>query len=185
MQERSNNSSPVQSDANAAYDFMKTGGRQNIFLMLLSISSLFAALYTFLYLFLHGSESIPLIIYGIASIFVGIFFVLRKEIPRNFGFFTLAIFLFEDGIQSLLSPFISEYPLFLFTLSGIIALACGTFFITQRETWKNLGIIMLSGYLLLISFAYFGITSESIYNPFLLVSGFFAFPAAVFIFLGK
>lgn len=184
-QGRLNKSSLVHPDSTSASQFMKVGGRQNIFLMLLCISSVLAALFKFLDVFLPGSGSIPLIIYGIAGILLGIFFILRKEIPRNFGFITLVSFLFLDGIQVELYPFFSDYPLNLFTLSGIIALASGTFFISQRETLKNLGFIMLSGSLISISLAYFSITNEPIFIPFSIISGFFSFLAAVFLFLGK
>jgi len=185
IQERSNNSSLVHPDSTSASQFMRVGGRQNIFLMLLCISSVFAALYNFLYVLSPGSASIPLVIYGIASILVGIFFILRKEVPRNFGFMTGALFLFLDGIQVELFPLISNYPIHFFTLTGIIALASGTYFISQRETWKNLGFMMLSGSLISISFAYFSITNEILYIPFLIISGFFSFLAAVFLFFGK
>ena len=128
------------------------------------------------------------ILYGIASILASVSFILKKETPRNFGFITLAIFLLLEGIASSLDVFISnDYPTVLFTLLGIISLASGLFFISQREIWKdkNIGFLMLSCFLISISLAYFNVTNPDLLHPFLIISAIFAFSAAGFFFRRK
>jgi uncharacterized caspase-like protein len=185
VQERSGNASTAPSDGRRDFEYIKTGARQNIFLLLLSVCLVFGALYSFLFVFLAGPELISLTSYAITALLVGVFFIARKEVPRNFGFITLASFFFLDGINGLFYVFNPDMPLLLISLTGFISLASGTFFVSQRETWKNLGFIMLSGALISVSIAYFDIANLDIYSTFSTINGFFAILAAVFIFWGK
>jgi hypothetical protein len=176
-QEKSRDSSPI----------IETGARQNIFLALLSVSLVLGAISSIIlvrelsYDLLRASW----ILYGTAAILTGISFIVKKEIPRNFGFITLAIFLLLDGINILRIAFNSDYPLYYFTLGGIFALVSGIFFISQKETWKNFGFIMSSGSLIMISAANMNVNSQDLNYTFLIISTLFAVPAAVFFFLRK
>jgi hypothetical protein len=162
-----------------------TGARQNIFLMLLSVTLILAAIANFsLVLDLSGLLNVSWILYGMAAILASLAFILKKEMLRNFGFITLAIFLFLDGINVELLALSSDHPLYYFMLNGILAIVSGIFFAAQRETWRNFGFIMLSGYLITL-----GAAGLSVYNSlnttFLIISAIFGVPAAIFFFLRK
>jgi hypothetical protein len=66
-------------------------------------------------------------------------------------------------------------------------LASGVFFISQKETWKNLGFLMFSGYLILAGAA--GLTfllyDSSVAITGWFISSFFAVPAAILFLLRK
>jgi hypothetical protein len=181
-QEKSKNFSPTAPGIKSTIDFIDTGARQNIFLMLFSIYLVLAALVGFIFVLNEPGllETAASIFYGIASILAGVSFILRKETPKNFGFIALTIFLFLDGITIELSAFNPNYPPYLlFTLSGIISLSSGIFFVSRREIWTNLGFMMVSGYLISTSLAYFGIMNLTIFNTFLIISAIFALLAAI------
>ena len=175
--ERSRDLSPI----------VETGARQNIFLALLSAALILGALSNIsLMLSLYSLQTAAWILYGIAAILAGISIILKKEIPRNFGFITLAIFLLFDGINVVqLAAKPDAYPLYYFTLSGIFALTSGAFFVSQRETWKNFGFIMLSGCLLATGAASMNVYETDINRIFLVISVLFSVPAAVSFFLRK
>jgi hypothetical protein len=116
---------------------------------------------------------------------VSVSFLRKKEIPRNFGFITLAIFLLFDGINVARSVSPSEYPLYYFTLNGITALASGVFFISQREVWKNFGFLMASGSLLMTGLSGLVIYDTALYTVRLAAFILFAIPAAIFFILRK
>jgi len=80
--------------------------------------------------------------------------------------------------------FIPEYPP-LFTLTGIVALSSGIYFLFQRQILKNIGFLMLSGYLIWISLAYFFIVDIKIYETFSIITAIFALAAAIFFIRGK
>jgi len=99
-------------------------------LVLFSIYLVLAGLFSLIFVFDEtGSlKDATSILYGIASILAGVSFILIKELPRNFGFITLAIFLLLDGINvERIAINNSDYPLYYFTLIGIIALVSGVF----------------------------------------------------------
>jgi hypothetical protein len=125
------------------------------------------------------------ILYGISVILTSISFILRNETPRNFGFIALAIFALFDGINVERLAFNTDYPLYYFILNGIMALVAGVFFISQKETWKNFGFIMASGYLILTGLAGLAVYDIPVNNILLVVSAFFALPAATFFLLRK
>ena len=191
IQENSKDFSPGSPGLNSTIEFMEKGARQNIFTMLLSIYLVLAALLD-LIVVIHDTGPLNLsdlkntsfILYGIAGVFVVISFIYKKEIPRNFGFITLALFALLDGINAALYAFLGDYPMDLSSLLGAISLSSGIFFISQREIWekKNVGFIMLSGYLIALSLASFGIVD---FYPALVIAGIFALLAAVFFFRRK
>jgi hypothetical protein len=191
IQEKSNGLSPGALSPNSTIEFMEKGARQNIFTMLLSIYLVVAALLD-LIVVIHDKGPINLsdlkntsfILYGIAGVFVVISFIYKKEIPRNFGFITLALFALLDGINAALYAFLGDYPMDLFPLLGALSLSSAIFFISQREIWenKNTGFIMLSGYLIALSLASFDIVD---YYLALIIAAIFALLAAVFFFRRK
>jgi hypothetical protein len=164
----------------------ETGTRQSIFLVLLSVSLVLGAISNvILVLGLYDLLNVSWILYGIAAVLTGIVIILIKEVPRNFGFIALAIFLLFDGVNVERLAFNSEYPLYYFTLSGIMALVSGVFWGFQRETWKNFGFIMLSGCLVMTGLAGLSVYNATVNHAFLVISSIFAVPAVVFFFLRK
>jgi len=191
IREKSKDVSPASFSPKLTIEFMETGARQNLFTRILSIDLVLAGLLTPLVV-IHdkGLLNVPsailntcFLFYGIAGVFVGISFISKKEVPRNFGFITLAVFAFLDGINAGIYAFFSYYPINLLPLLGAISLVSSIFFISQREIWenKNIGFIMLSGYLIFLSLAY----SDIMVYPALIISAIFALLAAVFFFLRK
>jgi drug/metabolite transporter (DMT)-like permease len=167
---------------------IETGTRENFFLILLSVSLVLSTLYTLVYLLdVYELQKPLLALYGLASISTGITFILKKEIPRNFGFVTLAIFLFLDGIITVLYAFNSDAPPHLLTaLTGIIPLFSGIYFIFQRQILKNVGFLSLCGYLISIGLAYFFIIQDEFwFKTFLVVAGIFALLAVISFFRRK
>jgi len=191
IREISSGVSPASLSPNSTIEFMKKGARQNIFTRILSIYLVLAALLCLIIVIRdHGwislSDSLKnatFILYGIAGVFVGISFISKKEIPRNLGFITLALFAFLDGINAEQYAFLDDYKIDLFALLAAISLTSGIFFISQREVWekKNVGFMMLSGYLIALGFANFDI----MLYPSLVIAAIFAVLAAVFFFRRK
>src|SRR5688572_9361721 len=175
----------IQESSKDSSSVIEAGARQNIFLLLLSISLVHASIAnTLLVLELYNLLNTFWVLYGISAILVSLSIMLKKDIPRNFGFITLAVFMFFDGVNVERLAANSEYPLDYFALNGITALVSGFYFVSQGATWKNFGFIMLSGFLISIGVA--GITVETEQNhTFLIFSILFAIPAAVYFFLRK
>ena len=165
---------------------LETGARQNIFILLLSITLVISALSNFIIkLEVYNLINPFLTLYGVVAALTGLLLFLKKDVPKNFGFIMLAVFLILDGINVERFIYDSNFLLYFFAVNGIFAVVSGLFFIARKEVWKNFGFLMLSGYL--ISTGAAGITS---YNPelsltFLVISTFFAIPAAFFFFLWK
>jgi hypothetical protein len=175
-QERSTDLSPV----------VETGARQNIFLLLLSASLLLASIANaLLVLERYDYLGIFWILYGISAILTSLSFLLNKGLPRNFGFITLALFLLFDGINVERLAFNSDYPLYYFTLNGILAMVSGVFFVSQKETWRNFGFSMLSGHLLLNGASSMMVYATELNHVLLAISTFFAIPAAISFLLRK
>ena len=176
IQESSKNSSSV----------IEVGARQNIFLLLLSISLVLASITNILLaLELYDFLNLLWIIYGISAILVSISIMLKKDIPRNVGFITLSVFMFFDGVNVLRLAANSEYPLDYFALNGITALVSGFYFVSQGATWKIFGFIMLAGYLISTGFAGITVDTSEQNRAFLILSILFSVPAAVSFFLRK
>jgi hypothetical protein len=174
-------------------ELIEAGPGQNILVMLLSIFLVLNALLIFMEVFKEsGLLSIPDSLRyasgrltGIASISVGIFIIMKKEIPRNFGFIAFAIFAFLNGIIILIFTFNRYFPTHFITVPGMMSLLSSVFFVSQRETWKHLRYIMLSGYLIFVSSVYFGVEEPTGTNIFSIITAIFALTAAVFFFLRK
>jgi hypothetical protein len=162
-------------------------GRSNVFLILLSISLLIGSVSNILLVWDLSFETLRIswMFYGVAAILTSLTFVLKKEIPRNIGFITLAVFLLLDGINVVQLAFNSEYPLYYFALNGILALASGIYFVTRRETWQNTGFILLSGFLILNGLAGIASPTTDINHALLAIASLFAIPAAIFFFVRK
>lgn len=118
---------------------IETPTQQNIFFILLSLSLVLYALFFFsTALGLTGSDDVIWIFLGLADISVGISFVLKKEIPRNIGFITLATSLFLDGIIIELIALNSDYfPQSLFVYPGLLSLSSGIFLLSKEKRGKT------------------------------------------------
>jgi hypothetical protein len=165
---------------------LETGTQQNIFFISLSLSLiLYFLLISSIELSLTSAKDIFTVLIGLADILVGAFFILKKEVPRNLGFITLASSLFLNGIIVELLVLNPDYSRSLFTFPALISLSSGIFFISQSATRKNFGFIMLAGYLISLSIAQIGISLPGIENTFSIIAALFALPAAIFFFRDK
>jgi len=166
--------------------FVESGARRNIFLTLLSPALVLAAAANFsLALGFSGLLKVFWILYGVTAILTGIAFVLKKETPRTIGFIALAVFLLLDGINVFILAFDPEYPLYFFALNALTALVSGIFFISRRETWKHMGFVLLSGFLLSTAVAGINVYTSAVNTTFLVISAVIALPAAIFLFTEK
>jgi hypothetical protein len=168
---------------------VEIGTRRNIFMILLSVSLILDAILNTLVKF-ESYDALYIVwpLYSISAILVSVFYLLKKDIPRNFGFITLAIFSLFNAIILAILAFNSESPWGYFLLvNGIIALASGVFFISQKETWINPGFLMLSAYLILAGVAGSSLIlyDVSAGTNLWFISSFFAVPAAIFFLLRK
>jgi hypothetical protein len=125
------------------------------------------------------------VLYGIVAILAAFSFILRKDVPRNFGFIALAVFLLLDGYNVLRLAFDSDHPLYYFTFVGIAAMTASLFFSFHKETWKDFSFIMLSGYLFLLGAANFSIYNFDLKFSLLGASILFAIPTAILFFVRK
>ena len=157
------------------------GARQNLFLLLLSVSIILAALSNVL-LALERWDPLHYawILYGISAILASLSFLFQKDISRNFGFITLAVFLLFDGVNVVRLAFNEDYPLYYFTANAILALASAVFFLFQKETRNHAGFLLLSGYLLTngsSNLVLYDVTTDKFLY---FLSALFAIPAALF-----
>ena len=157
------------------------GARQNLFLLVLSVSIILAALSKVL-LALERWDPLHYawILYGISAILASLSFLFQKDIPRNFGFITLAVFLLFDGVNVVRLAFNEDYPLYYFTANAILALASAVFFLFQKETRNHAGFLLLSGYLLTngsSNLVLYDVTTDKFLY---FLSALFAIPAALF-----
>jgi hypothetical protein len=177
-------SSPVASKPTTK--LAETGTRQNIFFISLSLSLILFFLVIFSTVFsLTSAQDIFTILLGIANILVSLAFLARKEIPRNFGFISLAFSSFLYGIFIEINYSIPDFSLSLFSIPAFISLSSGLFFITQAETRKDFKFIALSGFLISVGVAQIAQDISAIYNSFSIISALFALVAAIFFFRGK
>ena len=158
-------------------------GQSRLFLV---ISLIFASIANVL-LALEDYEFLNIFwaLYGISAIMVSLFIVLNRELPRGFGFITLALFLFFDGFNVVRLAFNPEYSLYYFTLSGILAMVSGVFWIFQKETWRNVGFIALSAYLIVTGASGLVVYEYEAHMIMLPISVLFSVPAAIFIVMRK
>ena len=165
---------------------IESGARQNIFLFLLSIALIFAALSNTLLVFQQGNY-LPTVwkLYAISAIVTSLTYFFKKDVPRNIGFISLAIFLFFDGFNIWRYALNSSYPQYYFILSAIPALVAVVFFFSQRVLWRNFGFMMASVFLLSTALAGLIIYNTGLEVGILGVSVFFAIPAAIYFLLRK
>jgi len=181
--EESKNSSPL----------VRAGGNRGLFFRFLSV---FLAFYAFrmLMVVLYESgiinppdwlQNSSWTLYGIISIVAGVSFFLLEKRPWNLGLISLAIFMLLNGIFVLIFGFFPDTSITYFVLPGILALFTGIYFLFQRQTLKDVGLLILSTCLISIALAYC-LTFDSFVNRTLLgVSVIFAIPAAILFFLRK
>lgn len=174
-------------------EFMEADPRRNIFVMLLSG---FLGLSGFVGIIgvLNDSDlfytpsalnNTAWTLHGILSILAGICFFLIKGTPRNFGFVSLAIYLFLNGLIVELFAYNSDFSTYLFLIPGTVSLLSGVFFVSHRETWKHLRYIMLTCYLIVLGLVYFGIDVVYETYTFSIMAAICALLAALFFFLRK
>lgn len=165
---------------------IESGARQNIFLFLLSIALIFAALSNTLLAF-QQYDYLPTVwkLYAISAVVTSLTYFFKKDVPRNIGFISLAIFLFFDGINIWRYALDSYYPQYYFVLNAIPALVAVVFFFSQRVLWRNFGFMMASAFLLSTALAGLIIYDTGLEVGILGVSVFFAVPAAIYFLLRK
>ena len=165
---------------------LESGTGQSVFRLLLVASLILASIANALLVFeSYDSLHIFWILYGIFAILVSLSLLPNTYLQRNFGFITLAIFLFFDGINVIRLAFNSDYPLYYFTLNGILAMVAGIFWGFQKETWKDFGFIMLCGYLIVIGASSIVLYDTDVDRVMFIVSILFAVPAAISLSLRK
>jgi len=167
----------AQQDAGSLTD---TGAQHN-FIHLLAISLIVSSLSSLtIVLYLDNFIKILLTLYGILAIITGIFFFLKKDVARTFGFSVLAVNLVLDGINVERFLYDSSFQNYFFSINGLIAITAGILFASQKETRRNFGLIMLSIYLFLTGLS--GVTTyqSDVSLNFLAVSILFSVPAAIF-----
>ena len=165
---------------------IETSAQPNMFFISLSLSLILYFLLIFsIELSLTGAKDIFTILFGIAAIFVSIAYLVRKEIPRNFGFIALAFSSFLFGIFIEFNQFTSDFPISLYSIPALLSISSGLFFMTQKETRKDFKFIMLSGFLILVSIAQIAGDISSINNTFSVIAALFALVTAIFFFRDK
>jgi hypothetical protein len=178
---------------NSVTELIETGLRHNILVTTLSVSLL---LYGFLAFLSTSSDtgflSIPnwllnacAIGTAAASLLVGVSFIQKKEAARNFGVIAFAIFSVLNGIIIISFTVNPDFPTHFFTVPGIMSLLAGMFFVFQRETWKHLRYIILSGFLIFVSPVYFGIDETMGTHIFSIIAISFALLSGILFFLRK
>jgi len=118
-----------------------------------------------------------------ASLWLGIALLRKKDVRMNFGLLTLAIFAVLNGIVRALITINPNFSTPFLTVPGIMSLVAGIFLVFQAETWKHLRTITLTGFLILTFPTHFGMdemlgthTFSIITLGFALLSGNFFFP---------
>jgi hypothetical protein len=158
----------------------------NIFFILLSSSLLLFVLLIFsAVLSLTSAVDIFTVLFGIANVLVAISFLLRNDIPRNFGFIALAISFLLSGIMLELDFFTDNFQSSLFSIPAFLSLLSGIFFFSQEETRKDFSFIMLSVYLISLGVAYITVDGSAIDTTFSGIAAVSALLAAIFFFLRK
>jgi len=180
---------PIRSDPG----LINTKARQNIFVIWLSIFLVLYALVSFVSMLVDsGSLRLPgslegptVALTGIASLVAGLSVFRIKEIPKSFGLVALAIFLVSNGLIFGLFALNHNDPSYHFLIPAMLALLAGAFFVSRKETWKSFSYIALSGYLIFVSLAYFGLDKFLGTSIFSIITAIFAFLAAIFFIVRK
>jgi uncharacterized caspase-like protein len=166
--------------------FPATGKPRNWFFLLLSISLIIGNLGSVIFVSQQSEVAhILWVLYGIIAILAGLSFW-RSGMPRNFGWITLALFLLIDGINTgMLGIKPDHYPLYYFSIGGVLAWTSGMFFAFHRETWKNIALLLLTGYLVAVGAANIAAYDDSLSPVLLIASVFFGILAAGLLFAQK
>jgi uncharacterized caspase-like protein len=182
--------------AGSVTEWMKTDPRQVSFIRSLAVSLILFAIPAFLdvsrdfgFLSIRDAPDWLFNVFAItavmASLWVGITLLRKKDARINFGLITLAIFAILNGIVLALltiNPALSPHFL---TVPAIMSLVAGMFFVFQGETWKHLRTITLAGFLIFIFPIYFGI-DDAIGRPvFSIITIGLALLSGIFFFLRK
>jgi hypothetical protein len=177
--------------ASSVTEWMQSDPRQTSFVTPLAVSLLLFALVAFLNISRDSSFlSIPDWLFNVfaitavmASLWLGIALLRKKDVRMNFGLLTLAIFAVLNGIVLALITINPNFSTPFLTVPGIMSLVAGIFLVFQAETWKHLRTITLAGFLILIFPTYFGMdemlgthTFSIITLGCALLSGIFFFP---------
>ena len=177
--------------ASSVTEWMQSDPRQTSFVTPLAVSLLLFALVAFLNISRDsGFLSIPDRLFNVfaitavmASLWLGIALLRKKDVRMNFGLLTLAIFAVLNGIVLALITINPNFSTPFRTVPGIMSLVAGIFLVFQAETWKHLRTITLAGFLILIFPTYFRMdemlgthTFSIITLGFALLSGIFFFP---------
>jgi len=190
--EKSNDFSSPR-EANSVTQWMESDPRQISFVTPLAVSLILYALLALLDTSRNsGFLSIPdwllnafSIIAAMASVWVGIILILKKDTRMNLGLITLAIFAVLNGIVLALITINTDFPSHFFTVPGIMSLVAGMFFVFQGETWKHLRTITLAGFLIFICPLYFGVDETIGIYAFSIITAGFALLSGIFFFLRK
>jgi len=158
-----------------------TDTRQNIFFITLSICLIVYSLLVFTTArSLTSAADIFTILLGATNIFLGIAFLLKKEIPRNFGFITLVVSTVLYGIMTEINYFTPDFTLSYFSIPALLSLSSGIFFASQQETRRDIRFMLLSGFLIALSVAQIAIDLSGIFNTFSIIAALLAIATAVF-----
>ena len=162
-----------------------TGTRTKLFLALLPAYLVLAGIANII-LLTGNFNSLQIFgaLYSISALLVCLSILLRGT-PLNFGFITLALFLLFEGINAMRYVLDSSYSSSYALLNAIPSMAAGLYFIFQQESRRNIGFLLLAGYLLANGVVSLTSTDAAV-NPLLLViSTLFCITAAIFLFLRK
>jgi hypothetical protein len=94
--------------------------------------------------------------------------------------------LLSDGVNTTLWGLNADtYPDYYFFISGILAWASGVFFAFHRETWKNIALILLAGYLIARGSASLTVYDPAVSPNLLLIAVLFGIPLAIIFLLQR
>jgi hypothetical protein len=168
---------------------LEAGTRSNPFMILLSVSLILAAIVnTVAKLEIYNAVPVFWVLYGISAVLLSVSYFVKKDIPRNFGFITLVTYSLIDTLLAVIFAIKPDTPLAsFFFVDGVIQLASGVFFVSQKATWRNPGFLMLSGYLILAGAAGMSVIlyGDTVATNVWFISSFFAIPAAIIFLLRK
>jgi hypothetical protein len=179
--------------AGSVTEWMEADPRQISFITPLAVSLILFAISAFLNISRNsGSLIIPVWLFNVfaittvmASLWLGITLLRKKDARINFGLITLAIFAVLNGIVLALITINQNFRTPFLTVPGIMSLVAGIFLVFQAETWKHLRTITLACFLILIFPIYFGI-DDTIGTPvFSIITTGFALLSGIFFFLRK
>jgi hypothetical protein len=162
---------------------VETSARRNIFLLLLSISLLAAAVANVL-LITEQSPQFFWSIYALCAIVTGAL-SFRKELPRNLGFIALAVYLILNGINVAFLVLNSSFSVYYFAFSGILALISGIYLIAHKESRGLPAFLLLSIYLLFNGLAGIAAPVTVVHYSLLGIASIFAIVTAVLFLIRK